>query len=114
MRESPSGLRNIARVSDSQEPAQTLAHSGSAMRAGAEVAGDSPARIAHLEWASCWAGSWLSETLAMLRSPEGLSRIDPEQGLKTRLRPYQLSGTRWLYLLANLGLGACLADDMGL
>ena len=23
-------------------------------------------------------------------------------------------GVRWLYLLANLGLGACLADDMGL
>jgi len=23
-------------------------------------------------------------------------------------------GVRWLYLLAKLGLGACLADDMGL
>lgn len=84
------------------------------MLAGAEVAADLPARIADPGWASVCAGSWLAETLAMLRSPEGLSRIDPEHGLKTRLRPYQLSGTRWLYLLAKLGLGACLADDMGL
>ena len=30
------------------------------------------------------------------------------------LRPYQQVGVRWLYLLAKLGLGACLADDMGL
>src|SRR5450759_2777758 len=84
------------------------------MLAGAEVAADSPARTADPEWASVGAGSWLAETLAMLRSPEGLSRIDPEQGLRTRLRPYQLNGVRWLYLLAKLGLGACLADDMGL
>jgi hypothetical protein len=33
-------------------------------------------RIADPEWASVCAGSWLAETLAMLRSPEGLSRID--------------------------------------
>src|SRR5499427_6398119 len=30
------------------------------------------------------------------------------------LRPYQQVGVQWLYLLAQLGLGACLADDMGL
>ncbi len=28
--------------------------------------------------------------------------------------PTSRSGVRWLYLLAKLGLGACLADDMGL
>ncbi len=84
------------------------------MLAGANVAADSSARTADPEWASVGAGSWLSENLAMLRSPEGLARIDPEQDLKTQLRPYQLTGTHWLYLLAKLGLGACLADDMGL
>ena len=30
------------------------------------------------------------------------------------LRPYQQAGVQWLYLLTQLGLGACLADDMGL
>ena len=33
---------------------------------------------------------------------------------KATLRPYQETGVRWLYLLTQLGLGACLADDMGL
>ena len=31
-----------------------------------------------------------------------------------RCGPYQRAGVRWLYLLARLRLGACLADDMGL
>ena len=30
------------------------------------------------------------------------------------MRPYQRAGVQWLYLLARLKLGACLADDMGL
>jgi non-specific serine/threonine protein kinase len=41
-------------------------------------------------------------------------RIGPGASLRGTLRPYQLAGTQWLYLLARLGLGACLADDMGL
>ena len=60
------------------------------------------------------AGPWLAETLKGLRSPEGLARVDPGAALKATLRPYQQVGVRWLYLLAKLGLGACLADDMGL
>jgi non-specific serine/threonine protein kinase len=43
-----------------------------------------------------------------------LDKIDPGKALKGTLRPYQQVGMRWLYLLAKLGLGACLADDMGL
>ena len=35
-------------------------------------------------------------------------------GLNTRLRPYQVTGYRWLRQMADLKLGACLADDMGL
>src|ERR1700751_5475284 len=45
---------------------------------------------------------------------EGLARIDPGAALNGTLRLYQQVGVRWLYLLAKLGLGACLADDMGM
>ena len=66
------------------------------------------------EWSQVVAGRWLSEILEGLRSPEGLARIHVGATLKATLRPYQQVGLRWLYLLAKLGLGACLADDMGL
>jgi hypothetical protein len=46
--------------------------------------------------------------------PGGLARVDPGRSLQGTLRPYQLDGVQWLYLLARLRLGACLADDMGL
>jgi SNF2 family DNA or RNA helicase len=35
-------------------------------------------------------------------------------GFHGRLRPYQERGLAWLSFLGHLGLGACLADDMGL
>ena len=82
--------------------------------AGASVGTEAPAAGEERDWANVVAGPWLAETLKQLRSPEGLSRIDPGRGLKTQLRPYQEAGVRWLYLLNKLGLGACLADDMGL
>jgi superfamily II DNA or RNA helicase len=103
-----------------REVERTAAENGlgfrEAMRllAGADVAvGDAPA-AAHAEWSQVVAGPWLAETLKGLRSPEGLARIDPGAALNGTLRPYQQVGVRWLYLLAKLGLGACLADDMGL
>ena len=83
------------------------------MLAGAQV-GPDDAPSADPDWSSIVAGPWLAETLAGLRSPEGLARIEPGSTLKTELRPYQKAGVRWLYLLHRLGLGACLADDMGL
>ena len=90
---------------------------GEAMRllAGADVAADdTAAAAAHTDWAQVVAGPWLAETLKGLRSPEGLAQVDPGAALKGTLRPYQQVGVRWLYLLARLGFGACLADDMGL
>jgi hypothetical protein len=88
---------------------------GEAMRllAGANVSTEDAA-VADADWAQVVAGPWLAETLKGLRSPEGLAQIDPGDALKGTLRPYQQVGVRWLYLLAKLGLGACLADDMGL
>ncbi|MBI3268079.1 MAG: DEAD/DEAH box helicase [Planctomycetes bacterium] len=86
--------------------------------AGANVAGDlgatGEAGPADADWSSVAAGPWLSETLKGLRTPDGLARIHPGEALQATLRPYQEVGLRWLYLLARLGFGACLADDMGL
>ena len=89
---------------------------GEAMRmlAGADVGADGTPVATDPDWAQVIAGPWLTETLKGLRSPEGLARIDPGGALHGTLRPYQQVGVRWLYLLAKLGLGACLADDMGL
>jgi len=85
------------------------------MLAGSDVPGSDAARDgATAEWARVVAGTWLSETLQGLRRPEGLGRVEAGRALKGTLRPYQEVGVRWLYLLAKLGLGACLADDMGL
>jgi non-specific serine/threonine protein kinase len=66
------------------------------------------------DWSEVAAGPWLAQTLRGLRSPEGLARVDPGSALHATLRPYQQAGVRWLYLLHRLGLGACLADDMGM
>jgi superfamily II DNA or RNA helicase len=93
---------------------------GEAMRlvAGADLApADLPAEGAG--WGQVVAGPWLAETLKALRSPQCLDGgdshgVDPGDGLKGKLRPYQQVGVRWLHLLSRLGLGACLADDMGL
>jgi superfamily II DNA or RNA helicase len=82
--------------------------------AGADSTTGDVSADAREEWSQVVAGPWLAETLKGLRSPEGLARIDPGAALKATLRPYQQVGVRWLYLIAKLGLGACLADDMGL
>ena len=89
---------------------------GEAMRmlAGAGMAGDGTVGQADVAWSQTVAGPWLAETLAALRHPDGLSRVDPGRFLAGTLRPYQQVGVQWLYLLAQLRLGACLADDMGL
>jgi non-specific serine/threonine protein kinase len=84
------------------------------MLAGTDVAADGDSASADAEWAHVAAGPWLAETLKGLRSPDVLARIDPGPALNGTLRPYQQVGVQWLYLLAKLGLGACLADDMGL
>jgi len=89
---------------------------GEALRllAEADVVAEDGAAGANPDWVRVVAGSWLAETLEGLRSPEGLAPINTEGMLHGTLRPYQQVGVRWLYLLAQLGLGACLADDMGL
>ena len=58
-----------------------------------------------------WIGSLFD---ALEAAAEELGPLDPPAGLKTELRPYQRVGYGWLRLLADHGLGGCLADDMGL
>jgi superfamily II DNA or RNA helicase len=96
--------------------AETGLSFGEAMRmlAGANVTAGEDSGTVEADWAQVVAGPWLAETLKGLRSREGLEQVDPGAALNGRLRPYQQVGLRWLYLLAKLGLGACLADDMGL
>jgi non-specific serine/threonine protein kinase len=84
------------------------------MLAGANLSEEQAAAGADPDWSRVVAGPWLAQTLAGLRSPEGLAQVEPGDELKATLRPYQQAGVRWLYLLTTLGLGACLADDMGL
>ena len=66
------------------------------------------------QWAFVQAGERLSAALEQLRSPDQIKGINPGSSLKATLRPYQKVGVNWLWLLSQLGLGACLADDMGL
>jgi superfamily II DNA or RNA helicase len=82
------------------------------MLADAGVTGDDPVAT-DTGWARVTAGPWLEQTLKELRAPDG-DGVDPGPALRGTLRPYQKAGTRWMNLLAGLGLGACLADDMGL
>jgi superfamily II DNA or RNA helicase len=89
---------------------------GEAMRllTGAAMSEEAASIQGDIDWSQTVAGPWLAETLAELRRPDGLSRVDPGRSLHGALRGYQHAGVRWLHLLARLGLGACLADDMGL
>jgi non-specific serine/threonine protein kinase len=78
-----------------------------------EASGDAAA-TAVADWSKVVAGESLANALSGLRSPEGLTDVDPGPLLHAELRPYQKVGLRWLWWLRSLGLGGCLADDMGL
>ncbi|WP_406724694.1 DEAD/DEAH box helicase [Streptomyces sp. GD-15H] len=54
--------------------------------------------------------------LAVLRDrlTTGVQPAAPPPGLDATLRDYQLRGLAWLDLMTSLGLGGCLANDMGL
>ncbi|MFM8360516.1 MAG: DEAD/DEAH box helicase, partial [Verrucomicrobiota bacterium] len=73
-----------------------------------------PAEAAQRDWSEVVAGGALQQVLEQLADPARAAEFDPHEELQARLRPYQEVGVRWLWLLQQLGLGACLADDMGL
>jgi SNF2 family DNA or RNA helicase len=66
------------------------------------------------EWSLVQPGKWLAVLLDELRAPAQLKAANPGKALKATLRPYQQEGVNWLWQLSQLGLGACLADDMGM
>ena len=110
----------LSRLLERFHQAQAAAKAGlsfaEAMRwvSGAHLVADPAGEEIDRDWSQVVAGPWLAQTLRGLRSPEGLAQVDPGSDLKASLRPYQQAGVHWLYLLQQLGLGACLADDMGL
>jgi len=106
-------LDELARADEARVEGMTLAEA-LRMIAGAEVEPDDDAPALDPDWSKVVAGPWLAETLRALRSPDAAGGADPGKALQATLRPYQRIGVRWLHLLAELGLGACLADDMGL
>jgi superfamily II DNA or RNA helicase len=87
---------------------------GMRLLAGAPVDLKGDSLKEHQQWSFVQAGKWLVAELEKLRSPDQMKAIVPGKSLKTTLRPYQQLGVNWLWLLSQLGLGACLADDMGL
>jgi SNF2-related domain/Helicase conserved C-terminal domain/Bacterial SNF2 helicase associated len=48
-----------------------------------------------------------------LRGFQGLQAADQPAGFVGTMRPYQREGLAWLLFLESIGLGGCLADDMG-
>jgi len=59
------------------------------------------------------AGEQLKKLLDEMQRPDVSAESDPGQELRAELRPYQRQGAHWLWFMNKLGLGACLADDMG-
>ncbi|MEG3919185.1 DEAD/DEAH box helicase [Microcoleus sp. T3_A4] len=56
----------------------------------------------------------LQELLNTLSDNQAVSAIATPASFRGQLRPYQALGAGWLAFLERWGLGACLADDMGL
>ncbi|MEM1169217.1 MAG: SNF2-related protein [Cyanobacteria bacterium P01_H01_bin.35] len=59
-------------------------------------------------------GGQLQELLDTLTNNRSLEEIPTPENFRGELRNYQARGVSWLTFLERWGLGACLADDMGL
>jgi superfamily II DNA or RNA helicase len=59
------------------------------------------------------AGGALADLVDRL-AEAGRAAVEPPEGLRATLRPYQRRGLSWLAQMCELELGGCLADDMGL
>ena len=67
-----------------------------------------------LEFAGVTASGWVGEFLSQLEGQRDFAALPPPRDFQGELRPYQVRGYSWLAFLRQWGLGACLADDMGL
>jgi superfamily II DNA or RNA helicase len=69
---------------------------------------------ASVEWDGIKADGWVQHLLDELSAGDKVRALPAPESLHGELRPYQLRGYSWLSFLTKFGLGACLADDMGL
>ncbi len=60
------------------------------------------------------ASGTLQELINTLSNNQAIAPLPAPQNFRGQLRPYQERGLAWLAFLERWGLGACLADDMGL
>ena len=60
------------------------------------------------------ASGWVDDLLGQLTGRAEFQELETPEGFCGTLRPYQQRGYSWLAFLRRWGLGACLADDMGL
>jgi superfamily II DNA or RNA helicase len=60
------------------------------------------------------ATGWVKELLDSTTDSESLPEVSQPPNFEGQLRPYQLTGLRWMAFLSKFGIGTCLADDMGL
>ncbi len=79
-----------------------------------KLTGDHPTIPVPLDAAAVSGDGWLDDVLTRLSSQDTLELRPPPAGLHATLRPYQERGYSWLSFLTSYGLGACLADDMGI
>ncbi|AKG23307.1 DEAD/DEAH box helicase [Calothrix sp. 336/3] len=56
----------------------------------------------------------LEELISTLTNNQAIAPLPTPANFQGQLRPYQERGAAWLAFLERWGLGACLADDMGL
>src|SRR5439155_14582293 len=57
---------------------------------------------------------WLAALRERLAAPEAQEPVPQPAALAATLRDYQRRGLSWLARMTSLGLGCCLADDVGL
>src|SRR5258708_14688611 len=69
---------------------------------------------ANLEVGGVTASGWVADLLAQLDGSAPFEEQPQPAELRGTLRPYQRRGYSWLQFLRRWGLGACLADDVGL
>jgi SNF2 family DNA or RNA helicase len=60
------------------------------------------------------ASGWFGDLLAQLEGSAAFKERPVSEAFHGTLRPYQVRGYSWLAFLREWGLGACLADDMGM
>ncbi len=103
----PAEVEAALRLFDRHESGEMTAAEVLRLAAGGEGG------TAGLPLAGVEAEGWLGELLAGAGDATAKPASEPP-GFVGKLRPYQKRGVGWLRFLDHLGVGACLADDMGL